>query len=245
MEHPAAARFVRLLVEDGRSIPSGPGRLLGAEQEFEVFEGGAKGDFRRLIDAVLASAALPAGALTYYLDTGTLVTCDGWEAEIAVPPVPAERGGCRRLVDLVCSQRTVLAGLVDVYGRATGRALSLRGYSTHLSAYCAMVDADPVCRLYATTMAPAMMLHLDLATSPGLLVRPRTYRFEIGGEYAGPADVLTAAAVFFLAARAASRAGLFLELAPPGLDFRTGAFRLAIDGPRQEVNAPVGTPARA
>jgi hypothetical protein len=42
---------------------------------------------------------------------------------------------------------------------------------------------DAVARLYTHTFAPAMMLLLDRATAPGLLVRPRPGRTELCGDF--------------------------------------------------------------
>src|SRR5262249_58900858 len=57
------------------------------------------------------------------------------------------------------------------------------GYSAHVSAAMPARLNDPVCRLYAETFAAGLMLLMDRADSPGLLVRPRPGRIELCGEY--------------------------------------------------------------
>jgi hypothetical protein len=53
-------------------------------------------------------------------------------------------------------------------------------------------EAIAACRAYTAIFAPALMLMLDRAHSPGLLVRPRPGRVELGGEYAVGAQLAAA-----------------------------------------------------
>src|SRR5439155_21831708 len=72
---------------------------------------------------------------------------------------------------------------------------ALTGASTHLSVEVDAKRNDALSRLYTQTFAPALMLLLDRAYSPGLLVRPRPGRTELCGEFAA-GDALRAAAAF-------------------------------------------------
>lgn len=182
--------------------PPFPARLLGLEQEFEIFSAGKQVDFRRLIHEVLAAsgnAVSPAGSSGYFLPTGTLLISDGWEAELAGPPEAVEPGLFRRMPGMARARQEELLERFARFEEANNRSLEPRGYSTHLSVSSTGVDLDDVVRVYAQTMAPAMMLFLDITSSPGLLIRSRTQRFEVGGDYVAPGDLLGTAGVFFVA----------------------------------------------
>ncbi len=174
------------------------GRLFGLEHEFSVKRAGRRQDFRRWIRRVARTSGrtIPAGPHAYFLPSGTLLSCDGAEAELSAPPEPVAPGLCRRVSEGAAAR---LDDLLRSLNAVSNPPLTLNGYSTHLSALCTGVDIDALANAYARTMAPGMMLLLDLPTSPGLLVRPRQRRFEVGGDYVPPGDFLGAATVFFLA----------------------------------------------
>ena len=81
----------------------------------------------------------------------------------------------------------------------------------------------PVCRLYAETFAADLMLLMDRADSPGLLVRPRPGRTELCGDFV-TGQPLAAAAAFVAGTTRASAAAVRRRSArgqlPPRLDVR-------------------------
>jgi hypothetical protein len=70
----------------------------------------------------------------------------------------------------------------------------LTGYSTHINVEVADRRVAAVARLVARRLALPIMLSLDRTNSPGLLIRPRPGRLEVGGEFAS-GDQLRAAVV--------------------------------------------------
>ncbi len=179
----------------------GPAHLLGIEQEFDLLENNLKIDSRDYLQKILShyqGRRFPAGPHGSFVDKGFLYICDGVEAEIATAPVETKPGAvCELANSVACGTQHFLQAL-NQFNEVEQRSLSLRGYSTHLNAYSTLVDTDQVCKLYARTMAPAMMLFMDLTSSPGLLVRPRENRFELGGEFISHDNYLQAAIGFFL-----------------------------------------------
>lgn len=152
---------------------------LGLEHEFLVFGGGGhRLDFRTVIHGLGLGRPdlVPGDRNAYRLPTGSVVTADTTEAEIATPPIEVRPGFAARLDGWAAFERAALAGRVA--------PLTLGGESTHLNvALPRDVDADRVADLFATRFAPGLMLLMDRWTSPGLLVRPRPFRLELGGEY--------------------------------------------------------------
>ncbi|MEY2460438.1 MAG: hypothetical protein QOG30_2268, partial [Acidimicrobiaceae bacterium] len=124
----------------------------------------------------------------YRTSWGGLVTSDGREAEVAIAPVALRPGWTSELEWRArFAHRTLASALPD--------NLRLDGYSTHLNIEVDDDDVVAAGRLFVKRFAPAMMLLLDRSTSPGLLVRPRCGRLELGGEYC-QGDQLRAAATF-------------------------------------------------
>src|SRR5262249_53055901 len=99
--------------------------------------------------------------------------------------------------------------------------IGLEGYSAHISAAIPARVNDPACRLYAETFAVALMLLMNRAYTPGLLVRPRPGRIELCGEFVD-GETLPAAAAFVAgsarACAAAVRARSARAQLPPRLD---------------------------
>ena len=166
-----------------------PSRM-GLEHEFRVFFGEEPADFRSLVhDLHLGQPNLdPADPNAYRLPSGAAVTCDGAEAEIALAPTRVGPGFTEELTLRASHERAALASRLPPRHR-------LVGCSTHLSVSVPDELTQPVCRLYATIFAPAMMLLMDGRDSPGLLIRPRPGRVELGGEFV-EGDKLAAAALF-------------------------------------------------
>ncbi len=198
-----------------RRAPSQPS-WLGLEHEFLVFdEAGARLDFRSQIhDLGLGRRDLvPHDRYAYRLPTGSMITADTNEAEIAVPPVTLAPGFTDRVEKWAAYERDRLAAVVA--------PLRLKGDSTHFSLTMPSdVDPDHVADLFARRFAPGLMLLMDRRHSPGLLVRPRPFRLELGGEYVVGAALRAAAAyaaggalACFTAARRHDLSGL-----PPALE---------------------------
>ena len=153
-------------------------RRVGLEHEFRVTGPTGVLDFRTLIHGLrLGQCNLdPADPNAYRLATGAALTCDGREAEIALAPILVRPGFTDEVRGRADAERRALAGRLAA-------EIHIEGVSTHLSVSLPDGLTQPVCRLYARTFAPAMMLLLDRRDSPGLLVRPRPGRVELGGEY--------------------------------------------------------------
>ena len=162
------------------------GRIVGVEREYEI--GGPDGP----IDARGIWAALPDPGV--WLDPsdpyarrgrwGGVITADGPHAELATPPIRLAPGCTDELLGLAAAGERHLAAQLSGH--------RLIGYSTHINVEVADRSATRIARLIAGRLAVPIMLLLDRAGSPGLLVRPRPGRLEVGGEFAA-GDQLRAA----------------------------------------------------
>jgi hypothetical protein len=185
------SREFEALVAPGRSPATWPaGEVIGLEHEYRVFTGPATVDFRTVIHHLgLGRPRLdPADLNAYRLASGALVTADEAEAEIALPPTFVRPGCGHRIAAAAASERRYLAARLPP-------GAGLEGYSTHLSVAVRPSSSVAIAKLYATTFSAALMLLLDSARSPGLLVRPRPGRLELGGEFVD-GERLTVAATF-------------------------------------------------
>jgi HYR domain len=200
-------------------VPPGPGGLLGLELEFSVRSArGGRVHFGSLIHrlALDGNALDPGDPNAYRCSWGGVITSDGAEAEIATPPVRARPGFTARLEAWAHTGEAELR-------RAVPRGVELDGYSAHFSAAMPAKLNDRVCRLYAETFAADLMLLMDRADSPGLLVRPRPGRTELCGEFIEH-EPLAAAAAFVAgstrACAAAVRKQSTRAALPPRLEVR-------------------------
>jgi hypothetical protein len=157
------------------------GVLLGIEHEFFVVHDGARVDFGPLLAGLnLGRRYLdPADVNARRLPTGAAVTCDGVEAEIALPPINVAPGFVVEATRRAAAERSDLR-------HHLGDGFALEGSSTHISVSinCGIEVIDATARLYSCTFAPALMLLLDRRDSYGIYVRPRPGRIEVCGEYA-------------------------------------------------------------
>ena len=205
----------REVASDG---PPGPGGLLGLELEFSVRRQGNRIHFGSLIHRLaLDGAALdPGDPNAYRCAWGGVITADGAEAEIAVPPVHTRPGFTGEL------QAWAETGKAELC-RALPQGFALAGYSAHFSAAMPTRLNDPVCLQYAETFAADLMLLMDRADSPGLLIRPRPGRTELCGEFV-EGEPLPAVAAFVAgsarACAAAVRSRSARAALPPRLDVR-------------------------
>lgn len=179
-----------------------PAGLVGVEHEFTLRAGDRVLDFRELIHS-LPVAGVRVDATdpnAYRCEWGGTITADGREAEIATPPVEVVAG---------------FSGAVDAWsrvGRTTLRSIlpaevETTGYSTHVNVQVPERLNDRVCEGVIRRFVPALMLLTERAGSPGVLVRPRPGRVEVGTEFTEgtalrAATVLLAGAVRALASTA-------------------------------------------
>jgi len=174
-------------------MPSSP-ILAGVEREWRVLRRhGSAYDFRTLIDDLpLDGRRLdPDDPHAHRCRWGGVVTADGLEAEVATPPQPVAPGAAGDLEALARLGHRRLRGAVP-------KTLRLQGFSTHINVSVPDRIVTRVADRFARQLAVPQMLLLDRADSPGLLVRPRRGRLEIGGEYAA-GEQLRAAITFAIA----------------------------------------------
>ena len=153
---------------------------VGIEHEFLCHdEHGRRVDFRTVIGGTEVGAPnlVPTDPNARWLYTGTILTADKKEAELATPPAPLEPGFAGRVDGWARHERAELAAQLP--------SLRLTGDSTHINVTLPDdVDPDEIADLFASRFAAGQMLLMDRRASPGLLIRPRPHRLEIGGEYA-------------------------------------------------------------
>jgi hypothetical protein len=168
--------------------------MIGVEQEFELFAGGTKLDFQALFPrAIKGTRAVPFRNCdsAVIVESGYMLANDGREAEFATAPIRSGADGCLSLADEVsrCREhllRTLHALDID----------DVRGYSTHLNISVPIGRESEIAAIISTTAAPALILLMEAKQSPGLLLRPRRGRLEVGSEYIDDKKQLAAAAVF-------------------------------------------------
>ena len=187
------------------------GSLIGLEHEYLVrrHSDGRRVNFAQLVHRLAPSQARlePANPGAYWLPSGTILSADETEAELALPPTATRPGFAGWLSHRVAEAQNWLAASLpsDFY---LGE-----GVSTHLSVSAPDDLLDRVCEAYARSWAAALMLLLDDRSSPGVLIRPRPGRAELCGEFARGTD-LHAAALFALGSVLACFAGVKAGASP-------------------------------
>jgi hypothetical protein len=153
----------------------------GVEHEYTVHGPSGQVDTRTMIDTLeLGVRADPTDPHAQRCPWGGVITADGAEAEVATPPVDVAPGAVAEVVGLAALGRAALA-------EALGEGCRLDGFSTHLNVSAPRRGDQRLALTFATVFAPSLMLLLDSPSSPGLLVRPRPGRLELGGDFAdGP-----------------------------------------------------------
>ena len=156
----------RLIRTVGRA--RSPNKVLGVEHEFGVFEGDQQIDFRELIHQLpIDGLALhPTNRHMYFTKRGGAIIADGIVAEIATPPIDLTHGSCTALSSWAEEARLELLALVP-------DRFELRGGSTHISIATESSLNDRIALFLSRTFASPLMLLMDQANSPGMLVRPR------------------------------------------------------------------------
>jgi hypothetical protein len=177
--------------------------LVGIEHEYSLRDASGVVDFRSLLHRLpVAGQRLdPGDPNAYRCAWGGALTCDGTEAEVASPPVTARPGFTNVVESWSRIARSELERLLPADVEATG-------YSTHLSALLLPRHSTRIARRYARTFGPGLMLLMDRRDSPGLLIRPRPGRLELGGEYVS-GDWLRAAVAYVAGSTRAAAEGRF------------------------------------
>ena len=195
----------------------GSDRLLGVEHEFSLFDNADRQlDMRLLgpmlrIDGVRADPGDPHAVRCTH---GSVITADGLESEIASPPVTSGPSA----IDEVQAHLDVAEADLRA---ALGSDVRLRGFSTHLNVETDDRTARRTASRLARDWSPALMMFTQFRSSPGLLIRPRWRRLELGCEYL-PTGAMAAGLVFAAAAvavaertrRPPSGASIHVALAP-------------------------------
>ena len=177
----------------------------GVEQEFELFAAGRKVDFRFLFPSVargLGAVPFRNLGLAAVVDAGYMLACDDSEAEFATAPVELVGTGP---VDLAAEVVRCRESMIDaVLARGIDE---VRGYSTHLNVGLSHGGEVALARAVAQLVGPSLTLLLEGRSSPGLLIRPRPLRLEIGTEYVDDDAPLVAGIVLLAGAVAALERG--------------------------------------
>lgn len=183
-------RFASLVVRGSFPTAWSAGDVIGLEHEYRVLVGARAVDFRSVVHHLdLGRPRLdPADLNAYRLASGAALTADDAEAEIALAPIFVRPGCGHRLASTARYERRALDSRLPEGAR-------LEGYSTHLSVAVLPSCSEAIANLYASSFSAALMLLMDSACSPGLLVRPRPGRLELGGEFV-EGDRLVVAAIF-------------------------------------------------
>lgn len=161
-------------------------RLIGVEREYWVRRGGQRVDARTVWAGLSGAGAAidPGDPNSRRGPTGAVITTDGPHAEIATPPVDLRPGCTLEVLAHAAAAEAHLRGQLD--------RLSLIGYSTHISVEVDDRIVVAVARTIARQLALPIMLGLDRSASPGVLIRPRPGRLEVGGEFAAGDQLRTA-----------------------------------------------------
>ncbi|MGE3960402.1 MAG: hypothetical protein AB7F65_01805 [Dehalococcoidia bacterium] len=174
---PSAEQRLRSLLR-ATAASADVARRIGVEHEYAVLEGDTQLDFRALVHELGFEGRVlhPTSPDTILMPSGLAMMADGWVAETASPPEPLRVGAASTAEAWAQWGRQLLE-------RHLPAGLRLHPGSTHISVEARSRRTDQLCLWFAQTFAPAVMLLLDRADSPGILVRPRPRRFEVGGEY--------------------------------------------------------------
>lgn len=173
-------------------------RMLGVEQEYDLFAGRSQLDFRALFGRGLArrrSVPFRNCDSAAILEAGYMLACDGQEAEFATAPIDYHGEGCLTLAREVIRCRNDMLKLLGAIA-----VPDVRGYSTHLNISVPAGRESELATALSKTVAPALILLMEARQSPGLLIRPRRGRLEIGSEYIDDEAQLSAASVFLTGA---------------------------------------------
>jgi hypothetical protein len=215
------SRMTRVLERETRAGHTLP--VAGIEREWTVRDSRDVLDYRTVIEGLqLGGQRLdPDDPHAHRCSWGGVVTADGKEAEVATPPLAIQPGVTAGLEAL---SRNGFHHLTA----ASPTTWTFTGYSTHLNVQIPDKQVVRVARRFTERFAVAQMLLLDRTGSPGLLVRPRRSRLEIGGEYAS-GDQLRAALAFAIATSSAATRRSRIPVPQITIASSTGRFGWYVD----------------
>ena len=158
--------------------PPGVAAYVGIEQEFEVWRGDARVDFRGLIHGLgLEGRRLdPGDENAYRLSSGLAMTCDEAEAEIASPPIAVKPGFGREIQGWAAFGRRKLE-------EALPAGYRLVGYSTHINVSLPGPPDAGFAEVWARRFGPLFATVVERPESLGVYVRPRPERLELCSEF--------------------------------------------------------------
>lgn len=217
------------------------GRLsAGVEQEFEIFLAGAKLDFQRVFPAVarkLGGVPFRGRDLAAVVDPGYMLASDDTEAEFATAPIDLTGTGALDLAgEVVRCRESMLDALLG------GHADEVRGYSTHLNLGLRHGGELALALAVAELVGPSLTLLLEGPDSPGLLIRPRPLRLEIGTEYVDSDDLIVAGIVLLAGAVCALERGAVALAGWPRADIQhweIGVMRGGVYLPRDAFSQSI------
>ena len=159
---------------------------LGVEHEYRLWSDGTPVDFRRLIGRLCGDLRTldPGDPRARRLPSGVALTADGWEAELATPPLPVGPGLPGTIDRLLRAERTELRRVAAAEG-----VDRITGFSTHLNITVPDDEVVSVGQRFAEHCLAALAEVMEPDSSSGMFVRPRRGRLEIGGEYVEGADL--------------------------------------------------------
>jgi hypothetical protein len=153
------------------------GLTAGVEHEYRIWQNRLLLDARTEVDGLSLGPRLdPADPHAQRLPSGCVLTADGMEFEVATPPVAVSPGFASVLDGYAGAGRAMLL-------ESLGDDVAVEGFSTHINVSVPDPIVVEVGGLFVRRFGPALMLLMDAQTSPGVFVRPRHGRLEIGGEF--------------------------------------------------------------
>lgn len=182
---------------------------MGVECEYDITVAGRSVDMRTTIDGlpIRGRRLDPGDPHAVRTLSGGVITADGPQAETASSPV---RSGVGAVDALAAQQR---AGAEELRA-ALGEGAVLTGFSTHLNVQIRdRVAPAAAHRLCERAAAPLMLLTMHPG-SPGLLIRPRWRRMEIGCEFLVPHQMAVALPMVWAVTRLAERRRGLADVVP-------------------------------
>jgi hypothetical protein len=152
----------------------------GVEHEYHLTSPTGSVDFRLLLPLVAQGLATldPSDPRARRLPSGTALTADGFEAELATPPLPLGPDLTARLDDLLAAERSELAAALVPHG-----VTRIAGFSTHFNISVPDDRVVEVGRRFVNVCVGALADAVEPVGSSGVFVRPRRGRLEVGTEY--------------------------------------------------------------
>jgi len=191
VEHLLADERVRAIVSMGS--PGDDSDAITLRQDYAVAKAGRPLPFASLIHTLNLGVRnlQPDDPEAYPLASEAVLTVSGMDAEIILSPIPLAPGFAAAVTKAADAERLALA-------RRLGPEHSVAGVSTRFGLPAHTPAVDRVATEFISRFAAPLMLLLDQADSPGLLVRPDPGLIELSTAYASGSQL--AAALIFAAA---------------------------------------------